>query len=133
MDAQFSSLPTWLDVASELVGNVRVSDAEDVVFVDVGGGNGSQLAALKKVFPDLKGRMILQDRPDVLSRAVQVDGMEKMPYDFETEQPVKSESLPCRGWEGLLHFQFSPLVVFPAFGLTFYSTIQVLEFTISVK
>lgn len=93
MDAQFASLPTWLDVvpfASEMMG-AEAPQNEDVVFVDVGGGNGSQLAALKEKFPELKGRMILQDRPDVLSKALQVEGMEKMPYDFETEQPVKGE------------------------------------------
>lgn len=33
--------------------------------------------------------MILQDKPYVVERALQVDGMERMPHDFFTEQPVK--------------------------------------------
>ncbi|KAM3552003.1 hypothetical protein MY1884_007425 [Beauveria asiatica] len=92
MEAQFATLPTWLDAvdfASEL-GGADLGSAEHVVFVDVGGGNGQQIAALKEKFPGLKGRVILQDRPEVLERALKVDGMEKMSYDYLTEQPVKN-------------------------------------------
>ncbi|KAM3503974.1 hypothetical protein MY11210_008519 [Beauveria gryllotalpidicola] len=90
MEAQFASLPTWLDAvdfACEL--GADLSSAEQVVFVDVGGGNGQQIAALRERFPGLKGRVILQDRPEVLEKALEVDGMEKMSYDYLTEQPVK--------------------------------------------
>ncbi|EJP67382.1 sterigmatocystin 8-O-methyltransferase precursor, putative [Beauveria bassiana ARSEF 2860] len=92
MEAQFASLPTWLDAvdfASELGGGAGLGYANHVVFVDVGGGNGQQIAALKEKFPELKGRAILQDRPEVLEKALEVDGMEKMNYDYLTEQPVK--------------------------------------------
>ncbi|KAJ4376692.1 hypothetical protein N0V86_006808 [Didymella sp. IMI 355093] len=88
MEAQFAMLPTWLDAVSfdtEIAQDVGV---EEVVFVDVGGGNGSQCAALKKAFPELKGRVILQDRPAVLEKALKVEGMESMAHDFLTEQPV---------------------------------------------
>lgn len=91
MDAQFSSLPTWLDVVdfeTEMAGD---SAKEDVVFVDVGGGNGSQVALLKKACPNVNGRMILQEQAYVLEGAMEVDGMEKMAYDFLTEQPIKGE------------------------------------------
>ncbi|KGQ03572.1 Sterigmatocystin 8-O-methyltransferase [Beauveria bassiana D1-5] len=91
MEAQFASLPTWLDAvdfASEL-GGAGLGSANHVVFVDVGGGYGQQIAALKQKFPGLKGRAILQDRPEVLEKALEVQGMEKMSYDYLTEQPVK--------------------------------------------
>ncbi|GJN82284.1 hypothetical protein PLIIFM63780_005823 [Purpureocillium lilacinum] len=89
MEAQFASLPTWLDAvdfAAEVGQNL--SD-EDVAFVDVGGGNGQQCALLKKKVLELKGRVVLQDRPPVLEKALSVEGMEKMSYDYLTEQPVK--------------------------------------------
>ncbi|CAN9271529.1 unnamed protein product [Alternaria alternata] len=70
MEAQFASLPTWLDAISFDSEIAKGVSAEDVVFVDVGGGNGSQCAALKKAFPELKGRIILQDRPAVLETAL---------------------------------------------------------------
>lgn len=90
MKEQFASLSTWLDVVSfeaEFAQNQKQTD--DVVFVDVGGGNGSQCAALRKSLPELKGRLVLQNHPYVLEKAIEVEGMEKMPYDFFTEQPIK--------------------------------------------
>lgn len=88
MEAQFAMLPTWLDAVSFDAEVAQGASPEEVVFVDVGGGNGSQCAALKKAFPELKGRIILQDRPAVLEKALKVDGMELMAHDFLTEQPV---------------------------------------------
>ena len=95
MEAQFAMLPTWLDAVSFSAEIFNETSAEDVVFVDVGGGNGSQCAALKKAFPEFTGRVILQDRPSVLETALTVDGMELMPHDFLTEQPVHSKSKPA--------------------------------------
>lgn len=91
MEAQFASLPTWLDAVdfgSEM--SAGLSSPKQVAFVDVGGGNGQQIAALKAKLPDLQGRLVLQDRLVVLEKALEVEGMEKMSYDYLTEQPVKS-------------------------------------------
>jgi ribosomal protein RSM22 (predicted rRNA methylase) len=95
MEAQFASLPTWLDAVSFESEIAHDTSADDIVFVDVGGGNGSQCAALKKALPHLQGRIILQDRPVVLEGALEVAGMEKMPHNFLTEQPVKSKASLC--------------------------------------
>lgn len=89
MKEQFASLPTWLDVVSFATEFAQDSQPDDVVFVDVGGGNGSQCAALKRSLPELRGRVVLQDHSYVLEKALEVGGMEKMPHDFFTEQPVK--------------------------------------------
>lgn len=91
MEAQFASLPTWLDVVDFKTEMGKDLASSDVAFVDVGGGNGQQCASLRQKFPDLQGRIVLQDRPDVLKIALPVDNMEKMDYDYLTEQPVKSE------------------------------------------
>lgn len=100
MKEQFASLPTWLDVVSFEAEFAQDSQPDGVVFVDVAGGNGSQCAALKRSLPDLSGRVVLQDHSYVLGKALEVGGMEKMPYDFFTEQPVKGrcespEDLRC--------------------------------------
>ncbi|CAG9989471.1 unnamed protein product [Clonostachys byssicola] len=89
MEAHVIGLPTWLDVLDfekEFAAGAR---ADDVIFVDVGGSNGQQCAALKERYAGLPGRVILQDRPAVLNSALEVQGMEKMGYDYLTEQPVK--------------------------------------------
>ncbi|KAK8129181.1 S-adenosyl-L-methionine-dependent methyltransferase [Apiospora kogelbergensis] len=90
MKAQFASLPTWLDVLDFKTELGCDAEATDVMFVDVGGGNGSQCAGLRRAWPDMTGKMILQDKPQVLERALQVEGVEKMGHDFVREQPVKN-------------------------------------------
>lgn len=65
--------------------------------VDIGGGRGQFLKAIQQEAPNGFGaKMILQDRPDVLESVTAEDapGIEKMPYDFFTPQPVKSKSFP---------------------------------------
>lgn len=83
-----AGLPTWLDVvpAEELTSN---SDPEKPLFIDVGGSIGHQCAALKDVYPDIKGKIIYQDLPPVLAHGLQIPGVESMAYDFWQEQPVK--------------------------------------------
>jgi len=47
---------------------------------------------LKSRYPDLKGRVILQDLPDVVEKVTVDEGtFEKMGIDFFQEQPVKGE------------------------------------------
>jgi hypothetical protein len=93
MEDKLRDLPSWLDVLrfDEELG--KGLTGSDVAFVDVGGGQGQQCQALKDRFPSLPGRVILQDRPEVLEKALAVEGMERHPYDYVTEQPVKSS---CR-------------------------------------
>jgi demethylsterigmatocystin 6-O-methyltransferase len=64
---------------------------EKAVFVDVGGGTGRQCVALREKFPDLKGRVVLQDLPAVVAGVGMLDGVEVIGYDFFTEQPVKGK------------------------------------------
>lgn len=95
MEAQFASLPTWLD-AVDLKAEFIINLASiEPAFVDVGGGGGHQCQSLKKALPELQGRVILQDRPEVLEKALSIDGVEKQSYDFLTEQPVKSMIPNC--------------------------------------
>ena len=66
--------------------------ATDVMIVDVGGGRGQALKAIMETFPTLKGRMILQDMPDVIEDAKADDlpsFIEPMAASFFERQPVK--------------------------------------------
>ena len=69
------------------------SDKEAVIFVDVGGGKGHQTLELRKKFPQLRGRMIVQDRPKVIREITDKEGIEVMEHDFFKPQPVKDERL----------------------------------------
>ena len=89
---------TWLDVIDfeALIKGNGTDDAvvadDTPVFVDVGGGIGSQCAILKAKLPNLPGRVILQDLPVVLQHALPTEGVEITAHNFWTEQPVKGRT-----------------------------------------
>ncbi|KAL8971453.1 MAG: hypothetical protein Q9197_003269 [Variospora fuerteventurae] len=61
-----------------------------VTVVDVGGGLGHGLTELKDKFPEMKGRLILQDLPKTIEHAGSGEGIfEPMAHDFFTPQPVQ--------------------------------------------
>jgi demethylsterigmatocystin 6-O-methyltransferase len=92
MTAVHNGKKTWMDVVN-FNSLVKDSDAETPVFVDVGGGIGSQCALLKAKSPNLIGRVILQDLPVVIEHhALSIDGVEKMAFDFWGEQPIKGKT-----------------------------------------
>ena len=68
----------------------------DVVIVDVGGGGGQVLEAIKAEHPNLKGRMILQDSPAVIQEA-KANGLpsyiEPMAASFFERQPVEGKHI----------------------------------------
>ena len=64
-------------------------DEEDVILVDVGGGHGHVLEDFRKQRPDIKGRVIVQDLPEVIEGRVSLNGVEVMAYNLFTAQPVR--------------------------------------------
>lgn len=103
------SIPDWLG-ACLLMGNAadhRVDteatnngefDPDSVWWVEVGGRDASQPAAVAKAFPQSPARIILQNSPTVLGAAPKVEGVEMMAHDILTEQPVHSELLHTIQW-----------------------------------
>ena len=88
MAAQRHGMPTWLDVYP-VEKKINHLSPEKPLFVDIGGGLGHQSIALRKRFPQLSDRVILQDIPQTLIHAIQDENVEIMEYDFFTEQPLK--------------------------------------------
>ena len=73
----------------------EVSDSS-VLVVDVGGGRGQALEAIKSAFPNLKGRMVLQDMHDVIGDAKATglpDYIETLACSFFEQQPVVGASI----------------------------------------
>jgi len=60
--------------------------------VDVGGNVGHDLIALREAYPDLKGKLILQDLAGPIAQAKLPTGIEKMDASFFEPQPVKEAS-----------------------------------------
>lgn len=68
------------------------SDGKDaVLLVDVGGGVGHDLKAFKARFPELPGRLVLQDLPQVIENIATIpDGIEPLEHDMFTPQPIQN-------------------------------------------
>jgi demethylsterigmatocystin 6-O-methyltransferase len=89
MAARRQGMATWLSVfPSELVENAK-SDKEDALFVDMGGNIGHQCADFKAKYPEVKGRVVLQDLPYAIDMALKTEGVENTVHDIFTRQTVK--------------------------------------------
>ncbi|KAI0009686.1 putative sterigmatocystin 8-O-methyltransferase precursor [Xylariaceae sp. FL0662B] len=95
MAAQREGLPIFLDVIDFREELARGTLTESTpLFVDVGGAKGHQCIALRQRFPELPGRIILEDLPDVIEQVKSdplpgFEDIEVQPHDFFTPQPVK--------------------------------------------
>ncbi|MCJ1414442.1 hypothetical protein MMC32_000768 [Xylographa parallela] len=78
-------------VSERLGAGLKKKDDDDaVLLVDVGGGMGHDLEDLKARFPDLEGRLLLQERREVIRQIATLSpGIEVTEHDFFTAQPVK--------------------------------------------
>ncbi|OTB15543.1 hypothetical protein K445DRAFT_60843 [Daldinia sp. EC12] len=95
MSAYRAGKPSWVDqgfypISERLVEGFNSNpEGNDVLLVDVGGGLGHDIRELKEKHPSLPGKIILQDRPEVIS-AVSGGGIfEAIAHDFFTPQPIK--------------------------------------------
>lgn len=66
-------------------------DPRSPVFVDIGGNVGHYCAKFKERFPNIPGRVILQDLPSTLAHALHTPGVEALAHDFFEPQPVKGQ------------------------------------------
>lgn len=96
MGAWSKGRPRWFQedyypVKERLLAGVN---EDDPFLVDVGGGSGHDIEGLKELFGNnINGKLVLQDRPEILEIAQVSPPIEKMGHDFLTEQPVKGENL----------------------------------------
>jgi demethylsterigmatocystin 6-O-methyltransferase len=62
------------------------------LFVDVGGGMGGQCKGIRAKYPQIPGRIILQELPQLVERMPPMEGLEKMAQNFFEPQTVKGAS-----------------------------------------
>lgn len=80
----------WFEVFPTME-KLCVDSGSDVALVDIGGGVGHDLIALKSAYPELRGKLVLEDLPVVISSVKDLpSGIEALPYDMFKPQPVKS-------------------------------------------
>ena len=99
------SKTTWFDIfpAEAYFGGAIHDDPNRALLVDIGGSTGHDVMAFKDRYPHLHGRFILQDLPEAFDKmTAPLAGVEIMPYDFFTPQPVKGT---FRSWKGYITYQ----------------------------
>lgn len=70
------------------------TDDDTILLIDIGGGKGHTTKQIKELLGDIKGRVVLQERPEVISEIRDpVPGVGIMPYDFFTPQPVEGRTI----------------------------------------
>lgn len=75
----------WYPVQSQILDGAAT---DKPLIVDVGAGKGHDLLSYKNRFPNT-GRLVLQDLPEVVETLGDLDeAVEKVTYDFFTEQPI---------------------------------------------
>lgn len=94
MTAQRDGLPIFLDVMDFQAEFAQGTTASTPIFVDIGGAKGHQCVALRQRFPQLPGRIILQEQEHVIAQVKDnplpgFEGIESEPYDFFRPQPIK--------------------------------------------
>lgn len=73
-----------------VISKLSSNDIETPVLVDVGGGTGHELVNLIQKYPDLSGRLIVQDITAVIDSITKLpSAVEAMKHDFFAPQPVK--------------------------------------------
>lgn len=81
--------PSFYPVQERLITGADVNP-EAPFLVDVGGNIGHDLVEFQQHHPSYPGKLVLQDLPDVIGQIKEIDPrIERMGYDFLTEQPVK--------------------------------------------
>jgi len=66
------------------------TDDDTVLLVDIGGGKGHVTTQIKELVGEIKGKVILQERPEVISEIDEsLPGVDIMEYDFFTPQPIQ--------------------------------------------
>ncbi|PYI09277.1 o-methyltransferase [Aspergillus sclerotiicarbonarius CBS 121057] len=95
MSAYHQGRPSWMDMGFypvlSPVADTGISE-QDVLLVDMGGSMGHDLSEFHRKWPQVPGRLILQDLPKVVeqARTMNLDpAIELMDHDFFTAQPIK--------------------------------------------
>jgi hypothetical protein len=84
--------PGFYPVAESLITGADTTDPDAVFLVDVGGSTGHDIARFHQRHPDVPGRLVLQDLPEVVENLDLGSGIEVLGRDFFVEGTVKGES-----------------------------------------
>lgn len=78
------------DAESIILAGADMNDPEATLLVDVAGGEGHDVEAFSKAFPDAPGKLVLQDLPPVITNIKRLDDrIIRQAHDMFSEQPIR--------------------------------------------
>lgn len=92
MRVQREGRPVFFDALNFEKRFAQNATSETILFVDIGGATGPQSRTLRERFPNLPGRILLQDRPEVAEKwksDLATVNIEAEVHDIFAPQPVK--------------------------------------------
>ncbi|OQE06781.1 hypothetical protein PENVUL_c016G08296 [Penicillium vulpinum] len=107
MSAYRQNSKSWMDGDSYPLHDRLICEArtgkDDVFLVDVGGSVGHDLLELRRKWPSLPGKLILQDLPAVVENVGILEDIQVMAYDFFTTQPRRRPGARVYYLHSILH------------------------------
>ncbi|THC89247.1 hypothetical protein EYZ11_011304 [Aspergillus tanneri] len=92
MEGDRGSRPSWLawfPVQERLIDGFEQGN-ECILLVDVAGGRGHDISAFLNTFPEAPGRLVLEDKPQVIDELRGLDGrIERVAFDLFKPQPIR--------------------------------------------
>ncbi|KAF2126191.1 S-adenosyl-L-methionine-dependent methyltransferase [Dothidotthia symphoricarpi CBS 119687] len=83
---------------------LKIEDPERVLLVDIGGGLGHQTKKFREEFPNLAGKVVVEDLPEVLEKAVDLpSSIIKLPQSFFDPQPELVKNAKAFYLRSILH------------------------------
>ncbi|KAI1181015.1 S-adenosyl-L-methionine-dependent methyltransferase [Nemania sp. FL0916] len=104
MAGQRADRQQWFDLldVNEILLNGAKDDPDSTLLIDIGGGEGHDIAEFHKRYPSAPGRLILQDQPPVIDSIQELTPkVERQKYDFFQEQPIKGAR--CYYFRSIFH------------------------------
>lgn len=93
MSGSLAARADWFhkfDAAGIVLAGADRDDPDATLLVDVAGGEGHDVEAFSRAFPDAPGRLVLQDLPPVIANIRRLDGrITRQAHDIFAEQPVR--------------------------------------------
>lgn len=95
---------SWTNSGYPALERLKNNDEGRVVFADIGGGVGHQLVKFSAQFPELKGKLLLEDLPSVVDTATSLPGhVVKVGHSFFTPQPDQVKGAKAYYMRTILH------------------------------
>ncbi|OGE58287.1 hypothetical protein PENARI_c001G07209 [Penicillium arizonense] len=80
---------TLLNSEAQKIPSTPPTPEEKPFLVDVGGSHGHQCIELARKYPNLLGRLIMQDLPMTVDKLPPIEGVKVEAYDFFQKQPIE--------------------------------------------